>query len=200
MDKIHLLIVDDDQEVSEFMKLRIGADAKHFIIDCVYTADDCLDFLEKNEVDCVLCDYQMPYMDGMEILIHVRDKGSDLPFIFVTGQGCEEVAREAFKNGAFDYFTKEIGFAHFARIINSVEQAVQKKRTERARVLAEEAIKKQLAAMEASMDGMALSDPDGKYIYLNRAHAEIYGYTVDEMIGKTWRVLVSEEEVSRFEN
>ncbi len=200
MDKIHLLIVDDDQEVSEFMKLRIGADAKHFMIDCVYTADDCLDFLEKNEVDCVLCDYQMPYMDGMEILIHVRDKGSDLPFIFVTGQGCEEVAREAFKNGAFDYFTKEIGFAHFARIINSVEQAVQKKRTEQARVLAEEAIKKQLAAMEASMDGMALSDPDGKYVYLNRAHAEIYGYTVDELIGKTWRVLVSEEEVSRFEN
>ena len=200
MDKIHLLIVDDDQEVSEFMKLRIGTDAKHFIIDCVYTADDCLDYLEKNEVDCVLCDYQMPSMDGMEILIHVRDKGSDLPFIFVTGQGCEEVAREAFKNGAFDYFTKEIGFAHFARIINSVEQAVQKKRAERARAHAEEAINKQLAAMEASMDGMALLDAGGNYVYLNRSHADIYGYTVDELIGKTWRVLLPAEEVSRIES
>jgi PAS domain S-box-containing protein len=199
MEKIHLLIVDDDQEVSEFMKLRIGSDAKHFIIDCVYTADDCLDYLEKNEVDCVLCDYQMPYMDGMEILIHVREKGSDLPFIFVTGQGCEEVAREAFKSGASDYFTKEIGFAHFARIINSVEQAVQKRRAERARALAEDAIKKQLAAMEASMDGMALTDPDGTYVYLNRSHAEIYGYTVDELLGKTWRVLHTDEEISRIE-
>jgi PAS domain S-box-containing protein len=199
-DKILLLIVDDDQEVSEFMKLRIGADAKHFIIDCVYTADDCLSYLEKNKVDCVLCDYQMPHMDGMEILLHVRDKGSDLPFIFVTGQGCEEVAREAFKSGASDYFTKEIGFAHFARIINSVEQAVQKRRAERARIIAEEAIRKQLAAMEASMDGMALTDPDGKYIYLNRSHAQIYGYTADEMIGNTWHILHSKEEISRIEN
>ncbi|MHB8173498.1 MAG: ATP-binding protein [Nitrospirota bacterium] len=199
MEQLHLLIVDDDEEVSDFMKLRIGHDAKHFVIDCVYSAEDCLKFIQKNKVDCVLCDYQMPSMDGMEILLHAKEKGLDAPFIFVTGQGNEELAREAFKNGVFDYFTKEIGFAHFARIINSVEQAVQKKRAERARVRAEEAIKKQLAAMEASMDGMALCDADGKYIYLNRAHADIYGYTVDELIGKTWHSLYCQEDLSRFE-
>ena len=59
---------------------------------------------------------------------------------------------------------------------------------------------KQLAAMEASMDGMALLDAGGNYVYLNRSHADIYGYTVDELIGKTWRVLLPAEEVSRIES
>ncbi len=142
MEKLHLLIVDDDEEVSEFMKLRLGRDAKHFVIDCAYTAEDCLKYLQENKVDCVLCDYQMPSMDGMEMLLYAREKGLDAPFIFVTGQGSEEIAREAFKNGAFDYFTKEIGFAHFARIINSIEQAVRQKHAEKARADAEEAMKK----------------------------------------------------------
>ncbi len=47
--------------------------------------------------------------------------------------------------GAFDYFTKEIGFAHFARIINSVEQAVLKRQAEKARADAEEAMKKHVS-------------------------------------------------------
>ncbi len=145
MEKLHLLIVDDDEEVSEFMRLRISHDAKHFLIDCAYTAEDCLKYLRENKVDCVLCDYQMPTMGGMEILLHAKKMGLDTPFIFVTGQGSEEVAREAFKNGAFDYFTKEIGFAHFARIINSIEQAVLKRHAEKARAAAEEAMKKQVS-------------------------------------------------------
>ena len=47
-----------------------------------------------------------------------------------------------------------------------------------------------LKAMEASMDGMAISDQNDEYIYLNEAHANIYGYDgPEELIGKTWKVL-----------
>jgi PAS domain S-box-containing protein len=70
--------------------------------------------------------------------------------------------------------------------------------TERKR--AEDNIKQQTDAMEAAMDGMALLNKDGKYIYLNKAHVKIYGYVnAGELIGKSWRILYDADEVQRFE-
>lgn len=59
----------------------------------------------------------------------------------------------------------------------------------------------QSAAIEASVDGIAVLDRDGRYIYLNDAHTKLYGYDgPQELIGKTWKVLYEEDEVRRFEN
>lgn len=64
----------------------------------------------------------------------------------------------------------------------------------------EDMISKQLAAMEASMDGLAILDKDEKYVYLNDAHAKLYGYdSAKELIGQTWRVFYGEKEIVRFE-
>ena len=58
-----------------------------------------------------------------------------------------------------------------------------------------------LAAMEGAMDGMAILDGHGVYIYLNQAHAAIYGYdSPAELIGKSWRNLYSETELERFDD
>lgn len=59
---------------------------------------------------------------------------------------------------------------------------------------------KQLAAIEACMDGIAILDREERYLYLNRSHAEIYGYDDHrELVGKTWRIFYSEEEIRRLE-
>jgi PAS domain S-box-containing protein len=132
MENLNILLVDDDADIGMFMKLKLSKDAPHFSIAFVESGLECLDYLKTHTVDCILSDYQMPGMDGMELLRAIKGQGIDVPVIFVTGQGSEEVAREAFKNGAYDYFTKEVGFAHFARIINSVEQAVKQRDAENA--------------------------------------------------------------------
>ena len=56
-----------------------------------------------------------------------------------------------------------------------------------------------LDGMEASLDGMALLDQEGRYIYVNDAHAGIYGYRREDMIGLPWTDLYESEELSRFE-
>ncbi|MDY6932072.1 MAG: PAS domain-containing sensor histidine kinase [Halobacteriota archaeon] len=57
-----------------------------------------------------------------------------------------------------------------------------------------------LEAMEASMDGMAISDQNDEYIYLNEAHANIYGYDgPEELIGKTWKVLYDGKVIEEIE-
>jgi PAS domain S-box-containing protein len=49
-------------------------------------------------------------------------------------------------------------------------------------------------ALDASMDGMALLDADGLYVYVNAAHAAVYGFANrEELIGQSWRILYDEE-------
>jgi len=61
-------------------------------------------------------------------------------------------------------------------------------------------LRKHMAAIESSMDGIAILDADENYTYVNPAHARIYGYdSPAELIGRSWRMLYDEEEVVRFE-
>jgi PAS domain S-box-containing protein len=56
-----------------------------------------------------------------------------------------------------------------------------------------------LAAVESSIDGIAIFDADYKLTYSNRAHTKLYGYQEQrELIGQSWRFLCSEDQVQRF--
>lgn len=77
--------------------------------------------------------------------------------------------------------------------IEVVRDITERKKTE-------ELLRQQSAAMRASMDGMAILNTNGEYIYMNEAHARIYGYANPaQLIGKTWHILYDEEERDRFE-
>lgn len=60
--------------------------------------------------------------------------------------------------------------------------------------------KRQSAAMETAMDGIAILSQDDAYVYMNDAHAKIYGYdSPKDLLGKTWRVLYRQDEIKRIE-
>lgn len=49
-------------------------------------------------------------------------------------------------------------------------------------------------AVDHGMEGLALLDVEGLYTYMNPAHATMYGYEVNELIGKSWRILYGPEQ------
>lgn len=64
----------------------------------------------------------------------------------------------------------------------------------------EKELQQKLAAIESAIDGIAILEND-KYIYMNKAHAAIFGYAnVDELLGKNWRILYSPSELERLGN
>jgi PAS domain S-box-containing protein len=70
--------------------------------------------------------------------------------------------------------------------------------TEHKRI--EAALQQQAAAIQASIDGIAILDSNQTYTYLNESHAKIFGYdNAEELVGKSWRVLYSEAERKRSE-
>jgi|GEM_PF-6220699 len=195
---LRLLIVDDDPEIAAFMKMRLAMEAPAFRISCIESSRECIDYVGGNPVDCILADYQMSGMDGMELLRELRRKGNNVPFIFITGQGNEEVATEAFRNGANDYFTKDIGFAHFPRIINSIEQAVKSRASEDNRLRAEAALveeKNKLESILANMeDCISIQDRDFRVLYQNESHKKIMGEQAGNICYKAYE---GEEEVCK---
>jgi DNA-binding NtrC family response regulator len=102
--KGNLLIVDDEPLLLKKLKLNLEDYA-----DIIFTAQngrDALHILETKEVHCIVCDINMPLMNGVEVLKEIREKKSDTPFIFYTGHGNKELMLEAAKYGAFDFLDK----------------------------------------------------------------------------------------------
>jgi PAS domain S-box-containing protein len=65
---------------------------------------------------------------------------------------------------------------------------------------AEAKLRQQTDAMDAAIDGMAILNAEGEYVYLNKAHAKVYGYeNAEELIGKSWRILYDSDVIQRFE-
>jgi len=60
-------------------------------------------------------------------------------------------------------------------------------------------LSKRTKAIEVAMDGIAILDADDRYVYMNKAHARIYGYESPvELVGKTWEVLYRQKDLSFF--
>ena len=81
--------------------------------------------LEESNVDVMLCDINMPRMDGMELLRRVHERPNPPEIIMLTGQGTIETAVEAMKMGAYDYLTKPYSITE---LDVRVRQAAEKRR------------------------------------------------------------------------
>lgn len=81
--------------------------------------------LEESNVDVLLCDINMPRMDGMELLRRVHERPNPPEVIMLTGQGTIETAVEAMKTGAYDYLTKPYSINE---LDVRVRQAAEKRR------------------------------------------------------------------------
>ena len=67
-----------------------------------------LEVLKKQAVDLVIADYDMPNMNGIELLKKVRAEHPSVPFVLVTSDQDLNVIREAWESGAFDFFRKPV--------------------------------------------------------------------------------------------
>lgn len=81
--------------------------------------------LEESNVDVLLCDINMPRVDGMEVLRRVHERANPPEVIMLTGQATVETAVEAMKLGAYDYLTKPY---RITELDVRVKQAAEKRR------------------------------------------------------------------------
>ena len=119
-----ILVVDDEKNLrlviqKELVRQMHDAEVAH-------DGEAAWEMLEASDYDVVLCDINMPRLDGIGLLRRIRDKHPSPPeVIMLTGQGTVETAIEAMKLGAYDYLTKPYRIKELAAL---VEAAADKQR------------------------------------------------------------------------
>ncbi|HXG13001.1 MAG TPA: response regulator [Gemmataceae bacterium] len=122
----HILIVDDSPEDRlTYRRFLEGAPLRCYVIAEADLGEEGLRLCAASKPDCVLLDYRLPDLDGLEFLAGLQERGKDLPpVVMLTGQGSEEVAVEAMKRGAQDYLVK--GTITPDRLRHAVAGAIEK--------------------------------------------------------------------------
>ena len=119
-----LLIVDDDRDHIELLRLRLQR-AGHEVL----TAQDERTFRElAPRADLVLADYTMPRFGALRALALMRESALDAPLIVVSGTIGEERAIDVMKHGAVDYLLKD----HLGRLEQAVDAALERHALQRA--------------------------------------------------------------------
>lgn len=113
---VRVLVVDDNPDHRTLIRLRL----QHSGVEVCEagSGEEALDRLDR--VQLVLCDYQLPGMNGLEVLQAIRQR-SDCSVIMVTGAGSESLVIHALRAGAVDYIVKDPGFLNALPLV--VERA-----------------------------------------------------------------------------
>lgn len=131
--QIQVLHVDDEPSIVELSKTLLQREDDCFAVETAADASEGLQFVSDCCPDCIVSDYNMPGMDGIEFLRAIRKKYPDLPFILFTGKGSETVASDAIAAGVTGYLQKGSGSQQYELLANRIFNAVRSQReTERA--------------------------------------------------------------------
>lgn len=101
-----ILVADDDRTTTTIFHNTL--EKQGFSVVCADDGIQALKALDKHPVDLVIADYQMPGLDGFELLIAMKEKGLDIPFVMVTAHGSVDMTMEAMRLGAVEYLVKPV--------------------------------------------------------------------------------------------
>jgi len=109
----NILIVEDNKSTRQMLENIIKENG--YNTKSVENVSDALLMLNKNHIDLIISDLQLPDIDGIEFLKRV--KTFEIPFIILTAYGSIEKAVEAIKLGAYDFITKPVEPEHLFLLI-----------------------------------------------------------------------------------
>ena len=178
---IRVLYVDDEPSLLELAKVfleRYG----DFAVTVATSAAEAIRILRQERFDTIVSDYQMPDMDGIAFLRHLKAEGNTTPFIIFTGKGREEVVIEAFNAGA-DFYIQKGGEAksQFAELVHKVQRAVQHHIDEKALLESEVRFR---ALVENASDIIRILNRDGRIVFDTAASSRQLGYPSGYTLGR----------------
>ncbi|MDD5425766.1 MAG: response regulator [candidate division Zixibacteria bacterium] len=121
-----IIVVDDEEIVLSL--IRDTFEEEGYAIKTASNGEEALKLTFDETFDLLITDIRMPGMDGIELVRRVREKQPDIGVIFMTGYANLNSAKNAIKQGAFDYIMKPF---EIAEIRKAVKDAIRiKKETE----------------------------------------------------------------------
>jgi DNA-binding NtrC family response regulator len=106
-----ILIIDDDYSVRDFLE-RFFKQKGYQRVQSAAGGQEGLEIIKKEDIKLVLLDVKLPGMNGIEVLRKIKEIKKDTGVIMITGFPDEPMAKEAMKEGAYDYIVKPFDLAY----------------------------------------------------------------------------------------
>jgi len=126
--KIKILLVDDEIKFLDSISKRL--ELKNFEVTTASDGQKAIASAEKGLFDVAVVDFQMPGMDGTQVLKTLKENHKYLEIIMLTGHATIDSAVEATKLGAFKYLEKPYDFEKLVEVIKEAYEARLKKKFE----------------------------------------------------------------------
>ncbi|MCK5536823.1 MAG: response regulator, partial [Bacteroidales bacterium] len=169
-----ILIVEDDLASREYLKNAIEIEGHEY--KAAENGREGLEIFSEFKPDLVLCDIQMPIMDGLELLEAIRGKKSNSIFIMITAFSTEDYAVKAFHLGANNYIKKPVRQSDLIGLLQKYEAVVKNRK-----------------AVAPKVPGNLLHR---EFVLEFPTHTEMVPKVVDYLIQETGNLFSSDEKIS----
>jgi two-component system sensor histidine kinase UhpB len=181
--QLRVLLVEDSEQDALLLQLQLNETSWNVECKRVYSERSMRQALEEGEWDLVISDYVLPGFSGLKALALLKQHGTDIPFIVVSGMIGEETAVAAMKAGAHDYLMKD----NLARLVPAIERELREAKSRREKRLSEEKLRAEHSfrkTIENSIpSGLAVMDLAGVQTYVNPSFCAMVGWSESELNG-----------------
>ena len=179
---LRLFLVEDEDDFAYLMRKSLER-AGHQVTVC-RTGADALIVLSQGQYNLVVLDQKLPDMAGLDLLRTLNREGITTPVLMVTGFGDEHLATQVLQAGALDYVVKDHALTFLTDLPKRVQESVTRYRLHQTNRLL-------IEALESARDGIMITDLQGTLEHVNGALEQMFGYSRQELLGQTPRLLKS---------
>lgn len=192
---LRALILEDSRDDLDLLLLHLQRGGFKLAFECIETERELRKALLDSNWDVIISDYYMPSFDGISALQIVRSSGYDIPFILISGAMGEELAVEAMRAGANDYFIK----GNLQRLVPAIEREVKEARNRTRHRKVEAHRRRLLKVVQQSLNEIYMIDSaDYRFEYANETALTNLGYTIREIKHLTPADLLVEHTADSF--
>lgn len=190
---LHVLLIEDDADTRANLADILDLDGYRLTAAGAFT--EALHCVAWEDIGTVILDWKLPDGNAGDFLPQIQQLAPQAPVVIVTGHPNLEGAIQALRRGAYDYILKPINAdvlrATLARIARHVQTEEALRQSEEQRQLLAEAVRN--LAEGVVITNADLEPPGPRILFANDAIRRITGYEVEELIGRSPRILQGRE-------
>lgn len=189
-----ILHLEDNEIDAELVRELVLGEWPQCEITVVATRFAFTGQLQMLRFDLILADFSVVSFDGMEALSIALIRAPDTPFIFLSGTLGEDRGIEAVRCGAHDYVLKD----NMKRLLTVIPRALREADERRRRVQAERRVRELAEMINQAREAIVITDPEDRFLSWNAGAEHLFGWTSQEVLGKTMREIFFHDRLVQF--
>ncbi|HPU23203.1 MAG TPA: PAS domain S-box protein [Candidatus Kapabacteria bacterium] len=179
--EIKILVIEDDD--NQLIIIQESLRKLGFEVHSTMLGKEGIEMFKSLNNPLILLDYNLPDMNGFDVIDELRREGYNVEFITMTAFGNEHVAVEMMKRGARDYIVKDMNFLDFlpSVVLNTVNRIQVESKLEESQRALKQAQERYYELFENSLDAIFFTNTDGVIQGCNKSMLKLLGYEKQEI-------------------